>query len=517
MNASLAIPIISLIVLIGSAIGMFFLAKDAKRRNSVYTKFTRPSHFDYDVVVIGAGAGGLAAARQAAELRAKVLVIEKKALGGDHLYAGCVPSKSLLRSAAVAHLFRRGNEFGLQSVTPQTDFSRVFTRVHNAIHKLEPLHSADTLTAAGIDHLIGEARIADPFRVNIGERIVTARNIIIATGAGPVIPEIPGLMEVPHYTSETVWHMKWVPKRLLVLGGGPIGCELAQAFQRLGCETVLVEQRATLLRKEDPDVIEAITRRFQSEGLTLRLGTEIKEFEKKGNGGRATFRNGETLDFDAVLVALGRRARTNGFGGDDLELGLRRDGTLEVDSQLRTKYGNVFAVGDVAGPLQFTHSAANQGRVAAMNALFAPVQSFKIDYTATPWCTYTDPEIARMGLNEGMAKERRVEVDIHRYSFEHVDRAVCDGEDYGFIKVLTAKGEGTILGVTIVGPHAGEALPEFSLAMRKNLSLKDIHDNIHAYPTLSDINRLVAREWRKRVLPRQAVNLFTRFHMWRRG
>jgi pyruvate/2-oxoglutarate dehydrogenase complex dihydrolipoamide dehydrogenase (E3) component len=508
------IPLLAAFILLGSLGG---LALEGNKRRKIYAKFTAPSHYDYDVIVIGAGSGGLSAAHLTAALKGKVLLIEKERMGGDSLYAGCVPSKSLIRSAGVAQLFRRGNEFGLQSVTPQPDFSRIFTRIHNVIKKIEPHDSAERYTAMGVECLKGEAKIADPFRVHWEQKIFTTRNIIVATGACPVIPDIKGLSDVPFYTSETLWQMQWVPKKLLVMGGGPIGCELAQAFQRLGCETVLVEQRGRLLRREDADVADTISRRFTSEGIQIKLSSEIMRVEKKGNGGRAHFKTGESLDFDAVLVALGRRPRTSGFGLQELGIGTRPDGTIETDSSMRTVFPNIFVVGDATGPFQFTHAAAHQARVAALNALFAPLKNYKADYAAMPWCTYLDPEIARVGINETMASERGLDVDVHKYSLEDLDRAICEGENQGLIKVITPRGRGNILGVTVVGARAGDTIAEFVLAMRKGLTLDDILKTAHSYPTFAEANQIVAGIWKEKTASPQALRLLGRFHAWRRG
>lgn len=486
-------------------------------RRRVYSKYMRPSQFEYDIVVIGAGAAGLVSAYIAAALKAKVLLIEKHRMGGDCLYTGCVPSKALIRSGHVAQLFRRGNEFGLQSVAPQVDFSRVFTRIHNIIAKIEPNDSVERYTGLGVECLKGVAKIADPFRVHVDAKIITTRNIIVATGATPVLPEIPGLRDVPHYTSENLWQMNWVPKKLLVMGGGPIGCELGQAFARLGVETTLVEQGPTILRREDPDVADLVARRFKSEGLNLICGSSVAHFERSGSGGRAQLSDGMTVEFDAVIVALGRKPNTKGFGLEELGISTKSDGTVETDECLRTKYSNILAVGDVAGPFQLTHAGSHQAGYAVLNALFSPFKSFKADYSALPWCTYVDPEVARVGLNETSAKEKGIEYDLHTYKLDHLDRAICEGEDYGLVKVLTAKGSGKILGVTIVGAHGGDILAEFVLAMRKNLSLNDILNTVHSYPTFAEANRFVAGVWKKKTAPEWGLKLLNGFHAWRRG
>lgn len=505
-----------------SALAIFpWLAKVALeylRSAKIYRPFMRPSQFDYDVLVVGGGAAGLVSAYLAAALKAKVALIEKNRMGGDCLYTGCVPSKALIRSSQVAHLFRRGTEFGLQSVAPQVDFSRVFGRIQKIIEHIEPNDSVERYTGLGVDCLQGKAMIEDPFRVRLADRVITARNIIVATGATPIVPPIPGLMDVPHFTSETLWQLKESPGRVLVLGGGPIGCELAQAFNRLGCETSLIDKAPRLLGKEDPDVSEFILGTFRKEGIKVTLQSVVQRFEKlPTGGGKALLKNGQIIHFDALILALGRKASVTGFGLENLQLPLRADGTLEVDECLRTRFHNVLACGDVTGPYQFTHAGSYQAGIAVLNALFAPFKYFYTDYSTMPWCTYVDPEVARLGMNETEAKAAGVEVDVHEYRMEHLDRAVCEGENRGFVKVLTEKDGSRILGVTIVGAHAGEIMAEFALAKRKNLTLNDILNTVHSYPTFAEANKFVAGIWRRRHTPARAMSFLTRFHAWRRG
>lgn len=487
------------------------------KRRKVYAGYARPSKFDFDVVVIGAGAGGLVSAYVAAALKSKVVLIEKHRMGGDCLYTGCVPSKALIRSGHVAQLFRRGAEFGLQNVAPQVDFAKVFSRIQEVIKKIEPNDSVERYSGLGVDCIKGAAKIRDPFRVEVDGRTLTTRNIIVASGASPVIPPIPGLEDVPHYTSENLWSMNPVPKKLLLMGGGPIGCELAQALNRLGCETTMVERSDRLLLKEDPDVSAFVLSVLRKEGVIINLNSEVIGFEKTATGGKAKLHNGLEIAFDGVILALGRRANTKGFGLEELGVSLRRDGTLETDEFLRTKYPNILAVGDVTGPFQLTHAASHQAGYAVLNALFAPLKTFKADYSALPWCTYTDPEIGRVGINELEAKARGIAIDIHIYDLGHLDRALAEGEAHGFVKVLTAKGSGKILGVTIAGAHAGEILAEFVLALRKKMTLNDIMNTVHAYPTYAEANRFVAGVWKRKTAPQGALRFLARFHAWRRG
>ncbi|MGE4130617.1 MAG: NAD(P)/FAD-dependent oxidoreductase [Bdellovibrionales bacterium] len=467
--------------------------------------------------MVGAGAAGLVSAYIAAALKSKVGLIEKHRMGGDCLYTGCVPSKALIRSAHVAHLFQRGEEFGLQSVRPQVDFTRVFQRIQTVIKKIEPNDSVERYSGLGVECLQGQAEIMDPYRIKVGDKTMTTRNIIIAAGASPIVPPIPGLQDVKYYTSENLWQMSEAPKKLLVMGGGPIGCELAQAFGRLGCETTLVEKGERILIREDAEVSEFIHRVFKREGIKVQLGAEVVRFEKvPGEGGKALLKNGEAVVFDAVIVALGRKANVTGYGLEKLGLPIRSNGTLETDDFLRTKFHNVLACGDVTGPFQFTHAASHQAGFAVLNALFAPFKSFKADYSALPWCTYVDPEVARLGLNETEATAESIPHDVNIYEIEHLDRAICEGEGQGFVKVLTEKGKGKILGVTIVGPHAGDIMAEFVLAKRKKLSLNDILNTVHSYPTFAEANRFVAGVWKRKGAPQGALRLLQKFHTFRR-
>ncbi|MGE0526217.1 MAG: FAD-dependent oxidoreductase [Bdellovibrionales bacterium] len=530
----LSLPVVLSFAVLGLIPWLAKSGVEAWKRRRLYGRVKRPKVFDYDILVIGAGAAGLVSAYVAAALKAKVGLIEKHRMGGDCLYTGCVPSKSLIRSASVAHLFRRGAEFGMQSVTPEVNFARVLGRVQDVIQKIEPHDSVERYTGLGVDCIKGTAKIEDPYRVRVGDRVMSTRNIIIATGASPVVPPIPGLNQVRYYTSETLWQMVNAPKRLLILGGGAIGCELAQAFARLGCATTVVERGGRLLPKEDEEVSEFLADAFRSDGIQVLTGREVVRFEPRGREGdrdgvdgaapgaaarvgAAMFDNGEQVEFDAVMVALGRRANTRGFGLENLGIGTRGNGTLDVDVYLRTQFPNILACGDVAGPFQFTHAASHQAGYAVLNALFAPLKRFRVDYSSLPWCTYTDPEVARIGLNESEAQVRHVEYDVHIYEISHLDRAICDGENRGFVKVLTLKGKSRILGVTIAGPHAGELIAEFALAMRKKMGLGDIMNTVHAYPTYAEANRFVAGVWKRKTAPPSALRWLERFHRWRRG
>ncbi len=513
----LSLPVILSFVLLGFVPWIAKAGLQYAQQSKIYKNYLRPAIFEFDVLVIGAGAAGLVSAYIAAALKAKVGLIEKNKMGGDCLYTGCVPSKALIRSAHVAHMFRRGAEFGLQAAVPQVDFAKVFERIQKIITKIEPNDSVERYSGLGVDCISGTAMIEDPYRVRVGDRVITTRNIIVATGASPMVPAIPGLDDVPFYTSENLWKLKEAPKNVLVMGGGPIGCELAQAFQRLGAQVTLVEKADRLMIKEDPEVSEFVLKVFKKEQMTVIVKSEVSRFEKVGAGGKALLKNGNAVPFDAVIVALGRRAHVKGFGLENLGINLRDNGTIETDECLRTKYHNILACGDVTGPFQFTHAASHQAGFAVLNALFAPVKTFKADYSALPWCTYTDPEVARLGMSETEATAANVEFDVNRYELDHLDRAICEGENSGFVKVLTAKGGGQILGVCIVGAHAGDIMAEFTLAKRKKLSLNDILNTVHSYPTFAEANRFVAGVWKRKNAPQGALEFLRKFHAWRRG
>ncbi len=487
------------------------------KHREIYKKYLRPSIFDFDIIVIGAGAAGLAAAQIAASLKARVALIEKNKNGGADLYSGSVPSKALVRSARVAQIFRRGQEFGLHNVDPSVDFAKIFKRIQDVVKKVEPRSAPALCSEWGVQCFEGEAKLLDPFRVEIGGKIFTTRNIIIATGSEPLLPDTSGLQNVPYFTSETFWSLNEMPQRVLVLGGGSAGCELAQALTRLGCETTVVERREAILQKIDHDMSAVVLRRLEGEGLSVMTKTEITNLEKGVNGCKAQLAGGGQIAFDAVVLALGRRPVTRGLGLEDLGFVFRRDGTLETDEFMRTRFPNVFACGDVTGPFQMVHSGRHQAKHAVKNALFAPLRSFKTDYTALPSVTYVEPEVACVGWNETEAYAAGLIYDAHKFYLKDSDRAVCDGETDGVIKVLCEKVGGRILGATIVGPQAGEIIGEFVLAIRKKMNLQDILDTVHAYPTYFEANHSVARVWKNKLAPPWTMRAFEKFHIWRRG
>ena len=481
--------------------------REGRRRLSLWAK---PKRFDFNLVVIGAGSAGLVSAYVAAAARARVALIEAHEMGGECLNTGCVPSKALIRSAKLAHEGARAGEFGLTGRL-EPDFAAVMARVRAVIAEVAPHDSAARYRGLGVDVIAGHARVVDPWTVAVGDRRLTGRRIVVATGAEPFLPPIPGLAEASPLTSETVWRLTERPERLLVIGGGAVGCELAQAFARLGGGVTLVEAAARLLSGEDEEVSDAARTALTADGVAVIEGVAVAACA----AGLARLADGRRLEFDRVLVAAGRRPRVRGFGLE--ELGLLEDGRLVVDERLRTRIPTIFAAGDAIGRLQFTHAAGRYGASAAINALLAPLRLAKAELPAFPYVVYTDPEIARVGLSERQARERGIAYEVTRYDLAELDRAIADGAAHGFVKALTAPGRDRILGVTIVGARAGDMLSEFTLAMRRGLGLKAILDTIHPYPGWSDAARALASEWRRTHAPARALRLAERLFAWTRG
>ena len=490
------------------------------QKRKAYTGFTRPDRFDYDIVVIGGGSAGLVTSYIASAVNAKVALVEKHKMGGDCLNTGCVPSKALIRSARLAAEVKRAATLGYTNASATVDFARVMDRVQRVITEIEPHDSPDRYRDLGVDVIQGAARITSPWTVDVAGRTLTTRNIIIAAGGRPIMPPIPGLDTVPAYTSDTLWGLREQPKRFLVLGGGPIGCELAQAFQRLGSQVIQVEQGERLLANEDSDASELVSLAMRSEGVDLRLGHKAERFEQTDQGAVMHARQLDTdelvsIAFDAVLVAVGRKANTQGYGVEELGLKLRDNGTLETNEYLATRFPNIFAVGDVTGPYQFTHAAAHQAWFAAVNALFGSFKRFKVDYRVLPHVTFTEPEVARVGLSEAEAEEQEIAVEVTRYGIEDLDRAIADEAAEGYVKVLTTPGKDRILGVTIVGAHAGELIAEYVLAMKQNLGLNKVLGTVHSYPTFAEANKYAAGEWKRAHAPEKLLGWVQRFHRWR--
>ena len=502
---------------------------DAVQRRKVYARWNnvRPQTFDRNLIVIGGGAGGLVSAYIAAVVKAKVTLVEAHKMGGDCLNYGCVPSKALIKSAKLAHQMRQGARYGLSNTTPAFRFKAVMQRIHDVIAAIEPHDSVARYTGLGVEVLQGYAKIINPWTVEIaqndgGKQILTTRSIVIAAGARPFVPPLPGLDAVGYVTSDTLWdtfaRLDDVPKRLVVLGGGPIGCELAQAFARLGSAVTQIEMGPRIMVREDEEVSALAAAALQADGVQVLTGHKALRCERAGDEKVLVVEHGGTqkrIAFDQLLCAVGRVARLTGYGLEDL--GVPTDKTVQTNEYLQTIYPNIYAAGDVAGPFQFTHVAAHQAWYAAVNALFGDFKRFKADYSVIPWATFIDPEVARVGLNEQEAREKGIAFEVTKYGIDDLDRAIADSEAHGFVKVLTVPGKDTILGVTIVGTHAGDLLAEYVLAMRHGLGLNKILGTIHTYPTLSEANKYAAGEWKRAHQPHRLLEWVRRFHDWRRG
>lgn len=497
------------------------------KRRKVYARWTRPKKYDRNMVVIGAGAAGLVSSLIAATVKAEVTLVEAGKMGGDCLNYGCVPSKALIKSAKVAEQMRHGDIYGLNKVEPEYSFKAVMQRIHGIIADIAPHDSVERYTDLGVDVVKGYATIVDPWTVEIkredGEtQRLTTRSIVIATGGRPFVPDLPGIDDVGYVTSDTLWKefakLDDIPKRMIVLGGGPIGCELSQAFARLGAEVVQVERSDRLLAREDDEVADLALGAQRASGVEVLTGHDAIRCELVDGEKRLILSadgKEKSIAFDALVVAVGRSARLSGFGLE--QLGIETDRTVVTDDYLATLYPNIFAAGDVAGPYQFTHVASHQAWFAAVNALFGQFRKFKADYRVIPWTTFIDPEIARVGLNEQDAKAQGIGYEVTTYQMHELDRAIADSATQGFVKVLTPPGKDKILGVTIVGDHAGELLAEYVLAMKYKLGLNKILGTIHTYPTMAEANKYAAGEWKRAHAPEGLLRWVERYHSWMRG
>ena len=496
---------------------------ESVRARRVYARWPKPARFDRNLVVIGAGSAGLVTAYIAAAVKAKVTLIEKHRMGGDCLNTGCVPSKALIRSAKFLSHVGRAGEFGCRAATADFSFAEAMERVQRVVRTVEPHDSVERYSGLGVEVIEGAAKIVSPWAVEVtrdggARQTLTTRSIVIAAGARPFVPPIPGIEEIGYLTSDTVWALRELPRRLVVLGGGPIGCELTQAFARLGAQVTQVEMLPRIMIREDAEVSELVTRRFRAEGIAVLTNHKARQFLVE-DGEKILVAEHEGRDvripFDAVLVAVGRVANLQGYGLEEIGVGVSR--TVDTNAFLQTNYPNIYAAGDVAGPFQFTHTAAHQAWYAAVNALFDPFRKFKADYSVIPWATFTEPEVARVGLNEQEAKEKGIPYEVSRYDLDDLDRAIADSEAHGFVKVLTVPGKDRILGVTLVGEHAGDLIAEYVLAMKHGIGLNKILGTIHIYPTLAEANKYVAGVWKKAHAPERLLAWVERFHAWRRG
>ena len=498
---------------------------DWLKARKMYARWTKPAAFDRNMVVIGAGSAGLVSAYIAAAVKASVTLVEKHKMGGDCLNFGCVPSKALIRSAKFLSHVKRAQEFGIRTASADFSFKDVMDRVHRVIRTVEPHDSVERYSALGADVVQGEARMTSPWSVDItradGTRqTLTTRSIVIAAGARPFVPPIPGIEDVGYVTSDTVWALTELPKRLIVLGGGPIGAELAQCFARFGARVTQVEMLPRIMIREDPEVSEMVAQRFRAEGIDVRVNTKAKAFKiVDGEKSMVAEHDGKDVEipFDALLCAVGRVARTEGYGLDTLGIPVTKQRTVEVNEYMQTVYPNIYACGDVAGPYQFTHTAAHTAWYCAVNALFGRLRKFKVDYSVVPWATFTEPEVARVGLNETEAKEQGVAYEVTTYGLDDLDRAIADGEAEGMVKVLTVPGKDRILGVTIVGEHAGDLIIEYISAMKHGIGLNKILGTIHIYPTLVEANKYAAGNWKRALAPQGVLKWVERYHAWMRG
>ena len=502
---------------------------DAVKARRVYAKWAhkKPRRFDRNMVVIGAGAAGLVTSYIAAAVKAKVTLVESHKMGGDCLNYGCVPSKALIKTATLARQMRHSSEYGIAQASFTMDFAQVMERIARVVREIEPNDSVERYTALGVDVQMGTAKILDPWHVQVTAndgtvQVLSTRCIVIATGARPFVPALPGIDDVGYLTSDTLWGLRDQPKRLVVLGGGPVGCELAQSFARLGSAVTQVEMAPRIMVREDEDVSAFAKKALQADGVNVLTGYKALRCEKVGDDKFIVVETAgqeHRIGFDLLLCAVGRVARLNGFGLE--ELGIYTDSktqrTVPTDEHLQTVFPNILAAGDVAGPYQFTHTASHQAWYAAVNGLFGTFKKFKADYSVIPWATFIDPEVARVGLNEQEAREKGVAFEVTRYGIDHLDRAIADSAAHGWVKVLTVPGKDKILGVTIVGVHAGDLLAEFVLAMKHGLGLNKILGTIHTYPTWSEANKYAAGEWKRAHQPLALLRWVEKFHAWQRG
>ncbi|MCI5073384.1 dihydrolipoyl dehydrogenase [bacterium] len=489
------------------------------KTKKIYKNYSKPKHFDYNMVVIGAGSAGLVTAYISATVKAKVALIEKNKMGGDCLNTGCVPSKAMIKSAKLAHQMQHASRYGLEDTKAKIDFKKVMQRVHEVIKKIEPHDSVERYTNLGVECIKGEAKIISPWEVKVNGKTLTTRNITIATGASPFVPALPGMDQITPLTSENLWQLETLPKKLIVLGGGPIGCEMAQSFARLGSQVTQVEMMDRLMGIEDKAVSEILQHHFEQEDIEVLTQHQAQAIIVKDGKNYVQLKyKDKTIEkeFDALLVAVGRKANIKGFGLDDLGIQLRDNQSIEANAYLQTNYPNIYVCGDVTGPYQLTHTASHQAWYCAVNALFGKFKKYKVDYSVIPWATYTDPEIATVGLNEQQAKKQGIDYTLSTYNIDDLDRAIADSENHGTVRVLTKPGSDKVLGATIVGQHASDLIVEFVAAMKHGFGLNKILSTIHVYPSMAEANKFVAGNWKRQQTGERIFKWLKKFHAWQR-
>ncbi|CBW25354.1 putative mercury oxidoreductase [Halobacteriovorax marinus SJ] len=495
-----------------------FLAKklmNVIRKRKIYKRFRKPKKYDYNMVAIGGGAAGLVTSYIGAAVKAKVALIEREKMGGDCLNTGCVPSKALIKSAKAIYQAKNAHKYGIESVEVKYDFKSIMNRVHSVIKKIEPHDSVQRYSDLGVDCISGNATILSPWEVQIGERVITTKNITIATGARPFIPAIKGIDQVDYLSSDNIWKLEELPKNFTIIGGGPIGVELAQSFQRLGSSVSLIEMSDRILAKEDEDVSELILNQLKEEGIQVYLNSTAKEF--KGNTLIIEKDNQDIdLEFDKVLLAIGRTPNTQGLNLEELGVSIRKNGTIETNEFLESSIPNIYACGDVAGPYQLTHTASHQAWYCAVNGLFGAFKKFKVDYSSISWTTYSDPEVATVGKNESTCKIEGIQYDVSKFELSELDRAIADSEELGFVKVLTKPGSDKIIGATIVSSHASDLIIEFTSAMKNGFGLNKILSTMHVYPSLGEANKYLAGVWKKKNQPHKLLAFVSKYHSWLR-
>jgi pyruvate/2-oxoglutarate dehydrogenase complex dihydrolipoamide dehydrogenase (E3) component len=464
----------------------------------------------YNVVVVGAGTAGLVTAAGTAGLGGRVALIERNLMGGDCLNFGCVPSKALISSARLIQQIRESEKWGLDRQVPQFAFEKVFVRMRARRAKIAPHDSQERFESLGVDVFRSAARFVSPREIEVNGQKLRAKNLVIATGSRAAIPKIEGINSVPYFTNETIFdELKEKPESMIVLGGGPIGCELGQALNRLGVEVTIVQSSAQLLPREDVDVAEFIQKRFKGEGIAFRLDAAARRLSMRDGRVALEFADAKSITADAMLIAAGRTPNLRALNLEAAGVDYDKHG-VKVNAYLQSSQPHIYAAGDITNRLKFTHTADFTARIVVRNILM-PLQLLrqKVDWSVVPWCTYTDPEVAHVGLSEREAKQENTEYDLFVVPLEDVDRAVVESEEAGFAKILTGKGSDKILGATIVGPHAGDLLHEFVLAMTAKIGLGKIASTIHAYPTLAELARKAGDKYNKTRLTPRAKKIFT--------